>query len=64
MTEQELIEGLKKTGYTQNETKELLGVYQMLKKDNPDFSFEECYTRAVKAYENTKDWPKDGIFLD
>ena len=64
MTEQELIEGLIKIGYTQDEINELLNVYKILKKDNPDFSFEECYTRAIKVFEETKKWPKDGIFVD
>ena len=64
MTEQELIEGLEKVGYNSDELKELLFVYNKLRKNDPNFTIEECYARAVEAYETTKDWPKDGIIVD
>ncbi len=64
MTEQELIKELEKTGYIQTEIKELLEVYAVLKKENPDFTLDECYNRAVKAYKETVDWPKDGVSVD
>jgi Holliday junction resolvasome RuvABC DNA-binding subunit len=64
MTEQDFITKLIDIGYDEEEVKSLIEIINKMKTYLQDITYEELIEHAIKAFEKTKDWPKDGIFVD
>jgi len=64
MTEKDFIIKLTDIGYDEEEVKSLIELINKMKTYLQDITYEELIEHAIKAHKETKDWPKDGIFVD
>ena len=64
MTESEFIANLQKIGYKKAEIDELIEVVNLLKKTEPDFSYEKELPLIIEVHKNHKDIPDDIMAFD
>ena len=64
MTEDEFIVNLQKIGYKKAEIEELIETINLIKKTEPDFSYEKELPLIIETYKKYKDFPDDIYPLD